>query len=335
MKPMLADSINVAAIGPYLEDPNYWLQQKLDGDRILMRVIDGEVTALNREGEVRRNPVPRKIFDAFRDLPGTWFFDGELVDDTFWIFDLPVADTAVGIVHPYEFRLDVLHRIFAGWSPPPCVRLLPTAKDHNQKSALFERIRADSAEGAILRRFDGQYRPGKRSAVMLKAKFVRTVDVVITTVGLDDRASATYGLYDNGALVPAGSCSTAGRPHVKVGDVAEIRYLYASDTGQLYQPVLLRLREDKSASQCTVDQLQFTNRRVIETLADGFSPAQRRAMHILRTNHGAYVSNRNGETTICARTAQWLERQQLIEIYTGPKRKFARLTERPTESSSR
>jgi hypothetical protein len=42
-----------------------------------------------------------------------------------------------------------------------------------------------------------------------------------------------------------------------------VRYLYASDEGLLYQPTMLRIRTDKSPGECTVDQLQYTDRSII------------------------------------------------------------------------
>jgi ATP-dependent DNA ligase len=44
--------------------------------------------------------------------------------------------------------------------------------------------------------------------------------------------------------------------------VCEVKYLYATDDDQLYQPVFVRLRDDKSASACTRAQLKKTNKAV-------------------------------------------------------------------------
>jgi bifunctional non-homologous end joining protein LigD len=46
--------------------------------------------------------------------------------------------------------------------------------------------------------------------------------------------------------------------------VAEVRYLYATDDEQLYQPVFVRLRDDKPATECSRGQLEKTRRDVHE-----------------------------------------------------------------------
>jgi bifunctional non-homologous end joining protein LigD len=46
--------------------------------------------------------------------------------------------------------------------------------------------------------------------------------------------------------------------------VAEVRYLYATDDEQLFQPVFIRLRDDKPANECLRSQLEKTRRDVHE-----------------------------------------------------------------------
>jgi len=45
--------------------------------------------------------------------------------------------------------------------------------------------------------------------------------------------------------------------------VCEVRYLYATDDHQLFQPVFVGIRDDKAAKQCLRDQLLQTNRKVV------------------------------------------------------------------------
>jgi bifunctional non-homologous end joining protein LigD len=271
MKPMLArrQTLQRHEFELYLSDDNWVAQQKLDGDRVLIRVDGGRVQALNREGRPRTNPVPRKVLDQFQpftNLPGPWCFDGELMTSgEFWIFDLPEAAGKITAEDPFTFRYAVLERFVASgnWPTSPCVRLLPTHRGDAKRQLLSELEQRD-AEGLIFRHVEGRYRPGKRSDLVLKAKFTSTADVIVHEVRPEGRNNCTYRLFDDGVLVPAGSCSLEGRPDVHPGDVIEVRYLYASEDRLLYQPVMVRVRDDKSPSECTVDQLQFTNRSVID-----------------------------------------------------------------------
>ena len=45
--------------------------------------------------------------------------------------------------------------------------------------------------------------------------------------------------------------------------VAEVKYLYATDDHQLFQPVFVAIRQDKLAKACLRDQLVRTDRGVV------------------------------------------------------------------------
>jgi hypothetical protein len=88
-----------------------------------------------------------------------------------------------------------------------------------------------------------------------------------------------------------------------------VRYLYASDDRRLYQPVLLRIRDDKYPTDCQLDQLVFTNRSVVE-LAEppqGVVRQRRRSrtcgvmVEVLDTAHpGAFLQSDRGRwVTVC------------------------------------
>lgn len=267
MKPMLCGSIDLRDLDHYLTDDEWVAQQKLDGDRLLVHVKDGTVTALNRDGRPRSNPTPKKILDQFALFPDEWVFDGELLNNgEYWLFDLPLAGESVTIHHPYRFRFGVLEHMFIGgaWEPDPCIRLLPLARSTDAKRTLVGQLRERGAEGLVFRHVEGLYRAGKRSDRALKAKFTKTVDVVVHQVRPDGRDNCTFRLFRDGRLVPAGSCSLVGRPPVQPGDVIEVRYLYASEDHLLYQPVMVRVRTDKAPSECTFDQLCYTDRTVLD-----------------------------------------------------------------------
>lgn len=263
MKPMKATAIPLSGIDPYLRDPLFVAQQKVDGDRLMVTVDDGAVMVLNKEGERRSNPTPKALIREFGSIPkGRWAFDGELLDGELWLFDLPTAGGAVLPAHPYRFRLAVLEQVFDAWAPGPSVRLLPTARTGWAKRRLVDEVLSSGGEGVVLRRLDAPYLLGGRSLQMLKAKDTKTIDCVVTGVRVGGHDNCHVAVYEHGSLVEVGSCAMLGKPAVTVGDVVEIRYLYADTARRLVQTAFLRKRDDKSPHDCTIDQLMFTDRTV-------------------------------------------------------------------------
>lgn len=265
MKPMLADSIDPKRLERYIEDDDWWMQQKLDGDRILLHVSDGTVTPLNRSGEPRSKSIPNGMKQYFSNLSGEWFIDGELVDGVFCVFDLPGVNDIVEASMPYDLRLDVLERFWPQLGPSSDVLLIPTARTADEKRDLSNRIKALNGEGLMLKRHDAPYKE-RRVSTMLKAKFVKTADCIVYAVGLDGKENAGLALLSPGedaGIIDVGRCSLLGKPAVNVGDVVEVKYLYATDDNRLYQPRLMKVRTDKHASECTVDQLVHTDRTLV------------------------------------------------------------------------
>lgn len=266
IEPMLAENADHRRIEKMILDDEWFMEQKLDGVRLLIHVNDGKVVGWKRSGNV--GDVPLNAQAWFATFKGEWIFDGEFLDNVFWIFDMPLAASGkVGPNHAYLDRRNVLDNFFAQLSPPRSVRLLPSARTPEEKRALYDRCVAENAEGVMLKRADMQYRHGYRSNTMLKCKFVQTADCIVTEVGRDGKTAAVLGLVEmvNGkpTIVECGKCSLIGKPAVKVGDVVEVKYLYATADRRLYQPRLMKLRDDKAMHECDFSQLKFTSREVL------------------------------------------------------------------------
>lgn len=266
ISPMLASRISVDTIDAHIADGQMVVSQKVDGDRLMVTVKDGKVTALNREGRPYSNPIPAKVLPQFAGLPGTWCFDGELLDEL-WLFDMPFAGNdqhkVVVPAHPYEVRLGALERIFSTWRPDPIVRLLPTARTAWAKTKLVNQVISRQGEGVVFRHVDSPYRPGKRSLHMLKAKFTKTIDCFVSAVAVEGKNNCLVSVYEDGKPVDIGSCAMLGKPAVRLNDVVEVRYLYADTNRRLVQTAFLRVRDDKPIHECTIDQLMFTDRTIL------------------------------------------------------------------------
>lgn len=264
--PMLAASMEVEGLPLSIRNPRQVMEQKLDGHRILLRVQDGlSPLALTRGGMPYTKALPKNLT---RGLPaGRWVLDGELVDGTYWVFDMLDANGMISESTPFSERRAILEA-FMSLVSTPCIRLVPQAVTQQEKQALVDRCRNEGAEGVMVKVLAGRYRPGARSVDVLKAKFVETADVVVLDVRDDGKDSVRLGAYQltGQTLVDVGRSSLIGKEKngkIQKGDVLEVRYLYMGSGDRLYQPTILRKRYDKLPQECTTDQFKHVSKKVL------------------------------------------------------------------------
>lgn len=202
-------------------------EQKLDGFRAIV-FVDGEDAYIQSRG----GKALARYFPELDFAPGRYVLDGELV-----IRDAegrPEFDALQSRIHPAESRIALLAReIPAGYvafdllaEEDEGLLETPLAERRGRLEGLAERTgvglselsanseRAEEwlrgSEGAMAKRLDAPYVPGKRKG-MVKVKRERTIDCVVLgwrpgkeegTVG-----SLILGLYDGGELRPVGHIS--------------------------------------------------------------------------------------------------------------------------------
>ena len=269
LQPMMADNAASNRTDFYLTSDDWWAERKMDGVRYMVHIDNGHVTALRGRNSTHTVLPPRlqQEFAAFKT--GLWVFDGELVDGTLCLFDLPVAGTHVSLSTPYQIRRKALDVFFAKWAPGDSIQLVVCARTTDEKQALLDEMIAKDCEGVMFKKITGTYRPGKRTDTMLKHKFVKTVDAIVTRMNVDGKDNCAYGVFKDGKIVEIGKSSIIGKrgDGLKVGDVIEVKYLYVVDPEKprLVQPRLIQKRTDKTPFECLIAQLDgcFTNKAVV------------------------------------------------------------------------
>lgn len=243
-----------------VDDPNWAFDVKVDGVRLLIHLA-GRPTGYNRSGQVVA--LPRRLEHLLWASGGAnAYLDGELVGERFWAFDI----IRPGHDDPWIVRRLTLGNLLGHIAADPeILSLVPVAYEHDDKAQLAMRVRTEGLEGLVAKRIDSKYRlvtpPQKahRSREWLKLKDLKTVDCVVTRLGVDGKQNMALGLWrdDSASLVEVGEVSalTGDGPRVKVRDVVEVTFLYLGVNNRLVQPVTPRLRPDKSPAECTWDQL--------------------------------------------------------------------------------
>lgn len=268
--PQLAKTAETTTLEHFITDDRWVMEQKLDGHRLLLESpgTDGPPIARTRNGTPYTRRLPKTIQDFRFPSDEGWILDGEIVDGTFWVFDIPLMPEG-GKQMPLWQRRTLLETLLANIRHP--FRLVPQAKTRDEKIALAEKAIAQCAEGLLLKRADSPYRSAGRTEEWLKLKFTSTADCIVTDVRADGKDSVGLGLVneDGITIVDVGRASLIGkekRGTISPGDVIEVRYLYTGAGGRLYQPTILRLRDDKTPPECSVQQLKHVNKAVLETL---------------------------------------------------------------------
>ena len=256
----------------FLKDDAWVGQQKLDGNRVLLHVTHERQFGTNRNGQ--ETSVPKDVLDGAGSLPVGTILDGELIAAEYWVFDvLRVGDedvTSRGYVERWQLLSDDLE---PGFSGP--LQLTALAVTTQEKRALHQRLTAACAEGIVFKQRDAPYKSGRPSSggTQRKCKFTKSADVVIVeNAGNAYRMVVAHQGLGKAAWFDVGKVfsGTTNESRAAIDKalaagervVAEVRYLYATADFQLFQPVLVRLRDDKEPAQCGKDQLVQTNRDV-------------------------------------------------------------------------
>jgi bifunctional non-homologous end joining protein LigD len=250
-RPMLLTEITDAELVACAKDPEYWFQEKHDGNRILLVKRGQTLTSFSRSGR-ETAALPKPIVEAAMACPEDFTLDGEIIGDLVWAWDLLDGHGFADLRnHEYHQRLTMLHSMF-GHSKTG-IRVVQTATEHEEKIDMVGRVRQNSGEGVTIKRADAKYEAGRSQQAAMKYKFVATASVIVSSVNV--QRSVNMRLNDGTELGSVTIPPNKGIP--AAGSVIEVRYLMAHRGGSLSQAVYLGLRDDIDYTDCTIGQLKF------------------------------------------------------------------------------
>jgi bifunctional non-homologous end joining protein LigD len=265
IKAQLAYPSNKVGKAKFVTGDRYFMEEKLDGIRILVSFENGVASFWNRYGVALDVPALSGLSEP--RLTQT-LFDGELIGDTYHVFDVVRFQGVECSDIPFDQRRLTLETI----NPARIdgFKLVPCAKTADEKKQLLADCLDRDAEGVMFKLHTSPYRSG-RTKDWVKLKFTRTTDVVIMEMNRKDKAEAvTVGVYADGTLQEVGGLRIAGKhlPFVAEGYVVEVRYLYLTEDNKLYQPTFVRVRNDKSPTSCTKETLMLESRNDTADVGD-------------------------------------------------------------------
>lgn len=251
----LLNPIEEADLPRFIRDPGFWMQEKFDGRRLLIRKHGDVVTGINKLGLETTVPVP--VEQAAKAFAQDFIIDGEAVGETLHAFDLlDIAGKSI-TGEAYTDRYLQLMNLMASGQQRHMV-LVTSAYLPKHKKELLEHLKSENREGVVFKHLNSPYTPGRPSSggTQFKFKFCETASFIVGKV--NGKRSVSLQLFDGTDQVSVGNVTIPANHAIpKPEEVVEVRYLYAFKGGSIFQPVYLGKRDDVAQAECSVAQLKY------------------------------------------------------------------------------
>jgi bifunctional non-homologous end joining protein LigD len=261
--PQLLNEVEEETAKQLYRDDQWLMQEKEDGRNIGIIYHNRRVVAANKKGLAIS--IPEKIIKVIEStFSDDITFCGELVGDVFKVWDV------IHFLHPLSEatclqRYNILKTLI-DIIPGNSIQITKTAITQEEKIALFNEMRKVSAEGVVFKRKDSLYKPGRPNSGgdQIKYKFRATCSVVAGEQN-EGKRSVEMWIYDSLIRVHVGNVTIYPNQDIpKIGQVMEVKYLYAFKGGSLFQPVYKGPRDDVHADECQISQLKY-KRELVES----------------------------------------------------------------------
>lgn len=236
----------------YINDDRYLAQEKYDGER---RPVARRETVIGSNKNGFQTSLPAPVVDVLSALPQDTEIDAEQVGETLYVFDvMKIAGACQRDMACLERKrkLDVLVNHLGN---PANVVSVETAVGTEAKRALYQRLRAERAEGIVFKLCDSSYCEGKTDD-QIKIKFIESATLQVASIHPTKRSVTVQAIDDMGVALSLGSVLIpANYPIPDIGALVEIEYLYV--VRSLVQPVFRGVRTDQTLASCTIRQLKY------------------------------------------------------------------------------
>lgn len=238
------------------------VQVKYDGERRIVIVSPTEIYGSNRRG--LKVPLLPEIQNELAHLRSTLdiellVLDAEDMGNALVIFDVLAYNDDLRNA-PFRGRADYLVNLEESNRSSQLLLAHPTyLRQTNQILALADVAEKGNEEGIVLRDPNARYEAGRPNSwgPCLKIKFYATATCWVGNIHPTKRSIALM-LQDKEEAIDVGNCTIP--PNYKIpslGDLVEIKYLYAYPGGSLYQPQYKGVRTDLERKDACISQLKF------------------------------------------------------------------------------
>ncbi len=267
-----------------LDDENWGMQEKKNGKFLRTSFLMGTYTAYNKLG--KKVVLPKGTMDGLREVSEKVSFalDGELIKDTYHVFDLYKYKDLKGSTVPTRTRYESAAELVAQASSlGGDARLVPMYFGADKRS-MYNELVGLKVEGFVFKRLVQIYVPGKvedrSKAVSVKVKLWKEISAIASGWN-KGKQSVSLDLYEweggqDYKLTTIGSLTVPEKYAKQLKDtplVVRVRYLYATKENQLYQATL---DPDDSGSvvrdDIDLENYSALNVNQLQKEGDGFQP---------------------------------------------------------------
>lgn len=262
--PQLLNPISKEELEQYITDDDWGLQEKMNGERRLVKKrrlepdnpLTEMVTGINRKGFVV--PMPSAIREDLRAIEGNFLIDGEIIGVKIYLFDILELNGKDLRNISYQKRYDELCQLI---TDTESVKIVPLVTGTKDKENTFKNLEYQNVEGVVFKLLSSPYQVGRPNSGgnQVKFKFWKSATCIVLAQN-EDKRSVQLGVLDKGAVVEVGNVTIPANYDIPTPEsIVEIRYLYAYKGGSLYQPQYEGIRADMNEEDCLIGQLMFIN----------------------------------------------------------------------------
>lgn len=239
----------------FINDDAWMGQEKKDGERRLV-ISSNKIIGLNKKGE--ETPLPDSIIKSINDI---CILDGEIIGSKLYVFDILSLNDRNLKGLPAEERLETLRHLKFGKG----IEVVETAFSKRDKRIMFDTLKKNKAEGMVFKKKDSIYEAGRPASGgnQRKFKFYKTATFIVFNITAGKRSVGLELIDDNtNKRVFMGKVTIPPDQNIpNVGDLVEVRYLYAYLGGAVYQPTYLGKRNDQDLTDATMKQIVYKAER--------------------------------------------------------------------------
>lgn len=234
-----------------LNDPNYVVQEKFDGEFLKIIVSEDVIKGSNKKGVLIN--VRDNLAKELRSMKRSFEVDGEFVGPHFYAFELPSLD-GKSALDKYGDRHQELSKLLLTNAYIHVVQSSGTTRE--SKLSKIKEIANRGGEGVVFKNLRAPYEPGI-SDLILKDKFTASATVCVLEHNESIESVVVGALDHNGIMQKLNSVGTPkGKP--PIGSIVEVEYLYANPaTNRLQQPVFKSVRPEQELSDCKISQFKY------------------------------------------------------------------------------